>query len=80
MNEHELVKIHKAHDELQAHMIRSALEAEGIQTFIEGDPLLGAIGEIPQVSVAEPHILVAESDEANARLVLEKLEIPNPST
>lgn len=80
MNEHQLVKIHKAHDELQAHMIRSALEAEGIQSFVEGDPILGAVGEIPQVNVAEPYILVAGSDEANARLILENLDLPRPST
>ena len=44
---HELVTIYTANDGVQAHLVRSALEANGIPVHIGGEALLGAVGELP---------------------------------
>jgi hypothetical protein len=55
---HELQTIYQAADGTHAHMIRAALEAEGIPVHIAGEALMGAVGELPatllQVEVQVP--------------------------
>ena len=43
----ELVTVYKAANGVQAHIVKSALEAEGIPVSIRGEALMGAIGELP---------------------------------
>lgn len=54
----ELQTIYQAADGTQAHLIRAAIEAEGIPVNISGEALMGAVGELPatmlQVEVQVP--------------------------
>jgi len=43
----ELRTIYQAADGTQAHLVRAALEAEGIPVNISGEALMGAVGELP---------------------------------
>ncbi len=54
----ELQTIYQAADGMHAHMIRVALESEGIPVHIAGEALMGAVGELPatmlQVEIQVP--------------------------
>jgi hypothetical protein len=54
----ELETIYQAADGMQAHIVRAALEEEGIPVNISGEALMGAVGELPatmlQVEVQVP--------------------------
>ena len=43
----ELVTIYRAADGIQAHLVRTRLEEEGIPVVIRGEALMGAVGELP---------------------------------
>jgi hypothetical protein len=43
----ELVTVYRAADGIQAHLVRSLLEEEGIPVHIQGEALMGAVGELP---------------------------------
>ena len=43
----ELVTVYQAASPIQAQIIRSRLEAEGIPVHVKGDMLAGAVGELP---------------------------------
>lgn len=44
-------KLCDAGDIIQAHLIRHALEAEDIPVYIQGEHLVGAVGELPATGV-----------------------------
>jgi hypothetical protein len=54
----ELETIYQAADGIQAHLVKAALEEEGIPVNISGEALMGAVGELPatllQVEVQVP--------------------------
>jgi hypothetical protein len=75
-----LVEVYRAKDSVQAHLLRSALEDEGIRAVVEGDLLQGALGEVPVGWSTAPRLLVEESEAAKARALLERWESSGPPT
>lgn len=56
--------VYQAENGFDAHLVRHALEHEGIPAFVLGDGLIGGIGELPvlgycRVVVADDHVDVA---------------------
>ncbi len=68
------VEVYRARNLPQAHSIRLALEQSGIRVQIEGEPLQGAVGDLPLGWATAPRILVEESQIAEAREIIEKAE------
>lgn len=66
MSTEELVEIYRAGSSVQAHLIASALEDEGIKAVI--------VDEIPVYLPATPGIMVAEADAARARELVKQFE------
>lgn len=62
----ELVTAYVANDRTVAHLIRAALESEGISACLSGEPLAGAVGELP-ATVLQIAIDVAPEDARRAR-------------
>ncbi len=69
------VEVYRARNLPEAHLMRIALEEAGIRVRIEGELLQGAVGELPIGWVTAPRILVEESQIAEARPIIEKLEV-----
>lgn len=63
--------VHHAADPIQAHLVRHALEAEGIVVFVLGESLLGGVGELPAGSFIQ--LAVPESQVQAAQAVLREL-------
>jgi hypothetical protein len=72
--EHKLVEVYRARSTPLAHTIRLLLESEGITTFVDGDFLQGALGELPFGAMTDPRVMVKEADEAQARQIIEASE------
>jgi len=69
----EPVVVFVANDFPQAHLLRAALAAEGIEAFVLNEPLVGALGDLPMGWATAARLLVAAEDEARAREVLRAL-------
>ncbi len=77
--------IYRAENLFDAHLVKDALEAEGIPAFIAGEYLTGAIGQlpamdyiavmVPESSVATAHGIVGEVEAriSDARLAIDDL-------
>ena len=65
----ELVEVWTTHGEMNAQMIRSLLEADGIDSMIQGESVRLTHG-ITVDGLAEVKILVRKSDEGRAREVI----------
>jgi hypothetical protein len=57
--------IYEASNSIEAHMLKSMLEQEGIPSFIEGEYLQGGVGDLPANNLVR--LLVVESDFAKAK-------------
>lgn len=68
------VEVYRAKDSLQAHLLRSILEEEGIPALVDGDMLQGAVGELPAGWASAPRIMVEERNATQARALLERWE------
>lgn len=65
----ELVEVYKAQGEMQAQMIRSVLESDGIDSMLSGESVRLTHGFTVD-GLAEVKILVREEDETRAREVI----------
>jgi hypothetical protein len=65
----ELVEVWTAHGEMNAQLIRSVLEGDGIESMIQGESVRLTHG-ITVDGLAEVRILVRKSDEERAREVI----------
>jgi hypothetical protein len=65
----ELVEVWTAHGEMNAQLIRSVLEGDGIESMIRGESVRLTHG-ITVDGLAEVRILVRKSDEERAREVI----------
>lgn len=79
MTHERLVEVYRAKDTPQAHVLRMALEDEGIPVFVEGDQLQQAVGALPTGWSIAPRILVEEHHAARARALLEQWEEHGPA-
>ncbi len=74
MNDERLVEVYRAEHDLQAHVVRDHLEAEGIAARVDGEFLQGALGGLPLGWASAARVLVAESDAAAARKIIAQVE------
>ena len=54
---------------IDAHLIKGLLASLGIDSFIRGEHLVGAIGELPAIGLLA--VMVADEDLAAARTVIQ---------
>lgn len=64
--------IYRAQNLFDAHLVKDALEAEGIPAFIAGEYLTGAIGQLPAMDYIA--VMVPESSVATARGIVTEVE------
>jgi hypothetical protein len=65
--------VYEAANLIDAHLVRHALEAEGIPVFLRGEQLLGGMGELPLfgvVAVCVPDVAWPEAKEIVDQLPL----------
>ncbi|KGM53920.1 hypothetical protein N800_04140 [Lysobacter daejeonensis GH1-9] len=68
--------VYEAANLIDAHLVRHALEAEGIPVFLRGEQLLGGMGELPLfgvVAVCVPDVAWPEAKE-----IVDALPLNNP--
>ena len=68
----ELVTVYVAKDPISAHLIRGALASEGIAAFLDGEHLVGAVGELP-TTVLQIGIQVKPEHEHRARRIAQEI-------
>ncbi len=64
--------IYRAENLFDAHLVKDALEAEGIPAFIAGEYLTGAVGQLPAMDYIA--VMVPESSLAVARGIVSEVE------
>lgn len=55
--------IYRTSDRTQAQLLRGALEAEGVATYVQGEHLFGLQGEIPAGAAFELRICIIDSEQ-----------------
>lgn len=64
-----MVRLYSAEDSIEAHLLRHMLEQQDIATFVTGEHLEGAVGELPAGGVID--VWVLDEQLADAQEVLE---------
>ena len=64
--------IYRAQNLFDAHLVKDALEAEGIPAFIAGEYLTGAVGQLPAMDYIA--VMVPESSLALASGIVDAVE------
>jgi hypothetical protein len=64
--------VYRAENIIDANLVKNALEAEGIPSFVGGQYLTGAIGELPPMPLV--NVMVAEIDWPRARAIAERVD------
>ena len=59
-------------DYIEAHLVSGLLQQRGIDTFVQGAMLQGALGEVP--ALGHLAVLVADDDLSAARAIIEAYE------
>ncbi len=70
--------VYEAANLIDAHLVRQALEAEGIPAFIRGEALTGGMGELGVFGLVA--VMVPEAAWTEARLLVEALALGEPDT
>lgn len=65
--------VYKAHNLIDAHLAKHALEDAGIPAFVFGESLLGGMGELPLFGVLRVCVADASLEEASA--VIARLDL-----
>jgi hypothetical protein len=63
--------IYRAENLFDAHLVKDALEAEGLPAFIAGEYLTGAVGQLPAMDYIA--VMVPESAVAMAQVVVQRI-------
>ncbi|HET8942123.1 MAG TPA: DUF2007 domain-containing protein [Rudaea sp.] len=63
---------YEAENIIDANLVKNVLESEGIPTFISGQYLTGAIGELPAVGLVK--VMVPDSEWPRARTIAQTLD------
>jgi hypothetical protein len=71
MSDARFVEIHRAPNDIEAHLIKGELAAAGIAAHITDDSILGVY---PGLWWASPRIVVAEADAMNAAAIIRETE------
>ena len=64
--------VYQAENILDAHLVRGALEAQGLRAFVTGEFLTGAAGQLPVAGLVA--VLVEDEDFHAAELAVAELE------
>lgn len=64
--------IYRAENIIDAHLVRNALANEGIDAFVSGEYLTGAIGELPAWNLVA--VMVAECDVERATPIVQSID------
>ncbi len=64
--------VYQAENIIDANLVKNALEAAGIVSFVSGQYLTGAAGELPLNALV--NVMVAYSDWPNARPIAERID------
>jgi len=64
--------IYEAANTIEANLLKGLLEQEGIETFVNGEYLVGGIGELPVSGIV--NLSVEEDDMAKALKIIEAYE------
>lgn len=67
--------IYKAANIVEAHIVAGMLQSEGIEAYVGGHYLQGAIGDLSPLAIA--NVFVAESDMARAAVIIREYESSN---
>ncbi|MEE4246462.1 MAG: DUF2007 domain-containing protein [Kangiellaceae bacterium] len=65
------VAVYRANNWLEANLIKSMLELEGIDVFLLGEYLMGAIGEL-SADVAQVELQVSARDKSRAEVLVKQ--------
>lgn len=65
--------VYEAEHVIDAHLVRHALEAEGIPAFVRGEALLGGLGELGVFGLVA--VCVPDAAWPEARAIVEQLDI-----
>jgi len=75
-----MIKVYTAADPMQAHVLRGALEAVGIQAEVRRDTLFNTRGETPVTFDTLPEVWIPDdADLELARRVVQELDAPPAS-
>jgi hypothetical protein len=74
MGDEELTEVYRAANNVQAYMIVSVLEDDGIKATVDGESLQSGLGATGMGWSVAPRIMVHSSDEGKARSIIERLE------
>jgi hypothetical protein len=64
--------VYRAENLFDAHLVKDALEAEGIPAFMAGEYLTGGVGQLPAMDYVA--VMVPESSLAEARHIVGEVE------
>ena len=64
--------VYQAENIIDAHLVKNALEHEGIHAFVSGQYLTGAAGELPPLALV--NVMVAEFDWPRAREIAQRID------
>ena len=65
--------VYRAQNLFDAHLVKDALEAQGIPAFIAGEYLTGAVGQLPAMDFIA--VMVPESGLATASGIVRQVEL-----
>ncbi|MEF9977393.1 MAG: DUF2007 domain-containing protein [Thermomonas sp.] len=68
--------VYEAANLIDAHLVRQALEAEGIPAFVRGEALTGGMGDLGVFGLLA--VMVPEAAWADARRLVEELALGAP--
>lgn len=69
-------RIHRPWDLLEANQLRDMLANEGIEAYLQGEHLIGAIGELPAAGLLA--LLVEDEDAERARTLIAEYTAAEP--
>jgi hypothetical protein len=69
-------RIYEARDLLEAEMLRGMLVGEGIEAYLTGRHLIGAVGELPAVGLLG--LMVADDQAERARQLIDEYNGAEP--
>jgi hypothetical protein len=55
--------IHQTSDRTRAHLLRGALEAQGVESIVQGEHLTAIQGELPTGASAEYRVCIVDDDQ-----------------
>ncbi len=67
-----MLTVYQAENIIDAHLVKNALESEGIPAYVSGEYLIGAIGELPVTGFIA--VMVAQRDLTQASGIARRID------